>query len=159
MLYANPIQRNYSQKIIVTYSNTTLLTTDSISSGSYAVRNEKYWYQQKFIVLKQVNEEMRQVVVVRSLSTSCTYEEISRHEKFRLSMEKDKNYMFEFQCTCESALTKGFCGHIFFRKHYRNDSPQPIPACCWDNSMNAEGLRRGRPRRIARALIRDGVQM
>ena len=81
----------------------TLLTRDSISSGSYEVRNEKYWYQQQFIVLKQVNEEMRQVVVVRSLSTSCTYEEISRHEKFRLSMEKDKNYMFEFQCTCESA--------------------------------------------------------
>ena len=45
---------------------------------------------------------------------SCTYEEIRRYEKFRLSMESDKSYMFEFQSTCESAFTKGFCGHIFF---------------------------------------------
>ena len=134
-------------------------TRDSISSGSYAVRNEKYWFQQKFSILKKVNQELRQVVVVSPLSRSCNFEEISRHEKFRLSMEKDKNYMFEFQCNCESALTKGFCGHIFFRKHYRNDSQQPIPACCWDNSMNAEGLRRGRPRQSAPALFREEVLM
>ena len=134
-------------------------TRDSISDGSYAVRNEKCWFQQKFSVLKQINQELRQVVVVSPLSRSCNFEEISRHEKFRLSMEKDKNYMFEFQCNCESALTKGFCGHIFFRKHYRNDSQQPIPACCWDNSMNAEGLRRGRPRRSAPALFREEVLM
>ena len=54
-------------------------TRDSISDGSYAVRNEKCWFQQKFSVLKPINQELRQVVVVSPLSRSCNFEEISRH--------------------------------------------------------------------------------
>ena len=63
--------------------------------------------------------------------------------------------MFEYSCTCKSFVTKGFSVDIFFRKNYKNDNEQncqAVPACCWDNSMNTEGVRCDRPRQMARAL-------
>ena len=122
---------------------------------SYEQDNPKEWFRAKFDALKQLHEEMRMIVVVRKIKSDCTFRDISRHENFRIAMENDKQYMFEYSCTCESALAKGFCGHIFFRKHFQNDyehNCQAVPACCWDNSMNTEGVRCGRPRQMARAL-------
>ena len=62
------------------------------------------------------------IVVVRLIKSDFTFADVGRHEKFRIAIEKDKQCMFEYSFACESAVTRGFCGHIFFRKHYKNNS-------------------------------------
>jgi len=44
--------------------------------------------------IKKVYEEMTKVVVVRPAATGYSYEDISRHEKFRISMERNKKRKF-----------------------------------------------------------------
>ena len=54
------------------------------------------------------------IVMVQTIETDLSYSDICRHEKFRITMDSDKKYVFKWTCTCESALSKGFCGHIYF---------------------------------------------
>ena len=100
------------KKSIVNNGNNNLNNVSDIPQN-YEQTNPKDWFSTKLSVLKQLHEEMRSVVMVKSIETDLSYADICRHEKFRITMESDKKYIFKWTCTCESALSKGFCGHIF----------------------------------------------
>ena len=100
------------KKSIVNNSKNNLNNVSDIPQN-YEQTNPKDWFSTKLSVLKQLHEEMRSVVMVKSIETDLSYADICRHEKFRITMESDKKYIFKWTCTCESALSKGFCGHIF----------------------------------------------
>ena len=53
-------------------------------------------------------------------------------------------------------LVKVLCRRVSVGIYYSEGRNfQPVPSSCWDTSMNVEGLRRRRPRRMARAVYVD----
>jgi len=75
-----------------------------------ATIHPELWTYAFYESAKEADYDINRISVIRRVSKDVDVIRLMRHEPFRMKHDRDKRIIYNWQCTCEHGLRKGFCG-------------------------------------------------